>query len=185
MFFYVVFAVALAISRKWSPLICVGSLVAYVGASHAIHTDSAVLNYYARPIVLEFCYGIGAFYLFTWCSVRRERLAKVVGLKWLLLGVVVVGLVVLNVLGKLYPDVPRYPRYLVSGIPAFAIVAGALLLEHIHGLTSNNRVFFVLGEASYIIYLIHPFIVLAVLRVVVTDAHALPAPLIVALIVGY
>jgi exopolysaccharide production protein ExoZ len=89
--------------------------------------------------------------------------------------------VVLNVFEKRYPDVPRY---LVAGIPAIAIVASALLLERIFGLTTKNRLIHLLGESSYIIYLVHPYIVFSVLRVVVKDAHALRAPLIVGLIVG-
>jgi exopolysaccharide production protein ExoZ len=183
MFFYLTFAIALAISRRWSPLICVGWLAAFVGAIHAIHPDSALLAFYARPIVLEFCFGIGVFYLFNWCSAHRDRLAQLGGggLKWMLLALLVTGLIVLNVFEKVYPDVPRY---LVAGIPAIAIVASALLLERIFGLTTKNRLIHLLGESSYIIYLVHPYIVFAVLRVVVKDAHALSSPMIAGLIVG-
>jgi exopolysaccharide production protein ExoZ len=82
-----------------------------------------------------------------------------------------------------YPDVPRH---IASGIPAVLIVASALLLERIFGLTTKNRVLFLLGEASYIIYLIHPYVVYGVLRVLLKDAEHMPpaahAVLVIALL---
>src|SRR5262249_32712209 len=95
MFFYAAFAVALGISRRWSPLICAGWLVAFVVAIHAIGTESEILSFYARPIVLEFALGILAFYLFGWCGARRDGLARIGWLKWALLGVLVGGLALL------------------------------------------------------------------------------------------
>jgi exopolysaccharide production protein ExoZ len=181
MFFYVTFAAALAISRKWSPIVCVAWLLSFVVAVHTIGTDHPVLAFYARPIVLEFCFGIGVFFLFNACSARQARLARADALKWLLLGLLVAGLVAIVVFEKRHPDVPRY---LAGGIPAVVIVASALMLERIYGMATRNRVVFLLGEASYIIYLVHPYIVFTILRLGVKDARTLPAPLIVALIVG-
>lgn len=182
MFFYVIFAIALGVSRKWSPLVCVGWIVAFVIAIHTFATNSDALNFYARPIVLEFCYGIGVFYLFDWCSARKDQLARSSALKWLLLALLVGGLVVLNVLEEYYRG--ELPRHLAAGIPAFVIVASALLLERVYGLASRNRWIYLLGEASYIIYLVHPYIVFTVLRVVVKNAGALSSPVLALLIVG-
>jgi peptidoglycan/LPS O-acetylase OafA/YrhL len=182
MFFYVIFAIALAISRRWSPLICVGWIVAFVVAIPTVASGSDVMNFYARPIVLEFCAGIAVFYLFNWCSARKASLAKIPGLRWLLLAIFVGGLVLLNVLEQYYRD--DLPRYLVAGIPSFFIVASALLLERLYGLATRNRAIYLLGEASYIIYLVHPYIIFTVLRVAVPDAAAASAPVLFALIVG-
>jgi peptidoglycan/LPS O-acetylase OafA/YrhL len=181
MFFYAIFAIALAISRKWSPLLCATSLVLFVLALHAVETDNTILNFYARPTVLEFCYGIGVFYLFNWCTARRDLVAGSMGLMWTLVVVLAVSLVALNAFEKSYAEVPRY---LAAGIPALLIVASALLLERIFGVASKNRVVFLLGEASYIIYLIHPYIVFGVLRLLVKDGERLPAPAVVGLILG-
>jgi len=180
MFFYITFAVALALSPRRAPLYSVGWLVAFVAAIHALHVHNDVLEFYARPIVLEFCFGIGVYYLFNWCSERRDRLARIGPLKPLLVVLLVGGLVALNLFEKLYPETPRY---LVAGIPAIAIVASALLLERLYGVTTHNRVIYLLGEASYIIYLVHPYIVFAVLRVAV-KGHALSPLVTVALIAG-
>ena len=182
MFFYVIFALALGISRRWSPVICVGWIVAFVIAIHAFATGSDAMNFYARPIVLEFCYGIGVFYLFDWCSARKDQLARSAALEWLLIALLVGGLVVLNVLEEYYRG--ELPRHLAAGIPAFVIVASALLLERVYGLASRNRLIYLLGEASYIIYLVHPYIVFTVLRVVVKNAGALSSPVLALLILG-
>ena len=182
MFFYVLFAMALRISPRWSPAICVGWIVAFVLAIHTIAGNSAIMNFYARPIVLEFCYGVGVFYVFRWCSAHRERLAKSAALKWLLIAVLAENLVSLNVFEEYYRD--QVPRYLIAGIPAFFIVASALLLERIYGLATRNRLIYLLGEASYIIYLVHPYIVFTVLRVVVKDAGSLSSPMLAVLIAG-
>jgi len=126
MFFYVLFALALGISRRWSPLICVGWIVAFVIAIHTFATHSDAMNFYARPIVLEFCYGIGVFYLFHWCSEHKAALARIAALKWLLLVILVGNLVLLNVLEEYTRD--ELPRHIAAGIPSFFIVASALLL---------------------------------------------------------
>jgi exopolysaccharide production protein ExoZ len=182
MFFYVVFALALRISQKWSPVISVGWIVAFVLAIHAVASGNPILNFYARPIVLEFCFGIGVFYLFRWCSARQASLAQIGGLKWLLLLILIGNLIAINVFEEYYRN--EIPRYLVAGIPSFFIVASALLLERIYGVTTSNRVIYLLGESSYIVYLVHPYIVFTVLRVVVKNAGALSSPVLVVVIAG-
>jgi exopolysaccharide production protein ExoZ len=181
-FFYVLFAVALQISPKRSPAISVASIVAFVLAIHTLAADSVILTFYARPIVLEFCYGIGVFYLFHWCSAHAPRLARIAALKWLLLLVLVGSFVALNVLERYYRD--AIPRYLIAGIPSFFIVSSALLLERIYGMATNNRLIFLIGEASYIIYLVHPYVVFTVLRVAMKGARSYSSPAQFVLIVA-
>ena len=180
MFFYVLFATALGISQRRSPMICVGWIVAFVLAIHAVASGNPITDFYARPIVLEFCFGIAVFYLFSWCSARKASLAKIGGLKWLLLVILIGNLVALNVFEEYYRN--EIPRYLVAGIPSFFIVASALLLERLYGVATNNRLIYLLGESSYIIYLVHPYIVFTVLRVVVPGGSAMSSPMLVVLI---
>jgi peptidoglycan/LPS O-acetylase OafA/YrhL len=72
----------------------------------------------------------------------------------------------------------------VAGIPAFFIVSSALLLERLYGLATKNRVIYLLGEASYIIYLVHPYIIFTVLRKGLHHPEALSSPVLAVLIVG-
>jgi peptidoglycan/LPS O-acetylase OafA/YrhL len=182
MFFYVIFALALRVSKKWSPLISVGWIVAFVLAIHGFAARNEVMNFYARPIVLEFCYGIGVFYLFAWCSAREDRIAAIPGFKWLLIAIFVGNLIALGVLEERYRD--AVPRYLVAGIPSFFIVASALVLERVFHVTTKNRLIYLLGESSYIIYLVHPYIVFTVLRVGLKHADHWSSPVLAALIIG-
>src|SRR5207237_1041638 len=133
---------------------------------HSFASNSDVMNFYARPIVLEFCFGVVVYYIFDWATAHKDALAKLPALKFLLLGVFAAGLVVINILEHDRPDIPRY---LAAGIPSFFIVLSALLLERIYGLATKNKLIYLLGEASYIIYLVHPYIVFTVLRVLVKN----------------
>jgi exopolysaccharide production protein ExoZ len=182
MFFYVLFSLALLVSQRWSPLICLGAIVTFVLAVHGLGIDNPILDFYGRPIVLEFCYGVVVFYAFQWFSDRKEAFAKYGAFKWFLAFVMVGGLVALNVLEKLYRD--QIPRYLIAGIPAFFIALSALLLERLYGFTTKNRTIYLLGESSYITYLVHPYIVFAAIRLFVKHAGTLSLPVVLVLIVG-
>jgi peptidoglycan/LPS O-acetylase OafA/YrhL len=182
MFFYVWFAVSLRLTPRWSPLLCSAALITLMLTIHAIGSTNAVALFYARPIILEFCYGIAAFYAFQWCSARRDRLARVPGLKWMLVILAVGNLVAVAVFEQYYRD--TLPRHIIAGIPSFFLVLSALLLERIFGMATKNKLVYLLGEASYIIYLVHPYIIFTTLRVVARGAEAWPAPAMVALIVG-
>jgi exopolysaccharide production protein ExoZ len=181
MFFYVLFALSLRISTRWSPVITCAWILAFMGAINLFASNSPTMNFYAKPIVLEFCFGIVVFYLFSWLSAHKEALAKNMVLKLALLAVFVGSMLALALLEQYYRD--QISRALVAGIPAFFIVLSALLLERIYGLASKNKTIYLLGEASYIIYLVHPYIVYSVLRLAKLD-NTLPVPVLAALIVG-
>jgi peptidoglycan/LPS O-acetylase OafA/YrhL len=74
------------------------------------------------------------------------------------------------------------PRFIAAGIPAFALVSSALILERIYGVAIKSRVIYLLGESSYILYLIHPYIVYTILRLAVPNADQLSPAAIAALI---
>ncbi len=181
MFFYIVFALSLRISQKWSPLICGAWILGFVAMFHAITTTSTALNFYARPIVLEFVFGIGVYYVFTWFDQRKARLAKIAAGKWLLLVLLATSVLVICLAD--YHEGWGLPRHVYAGIPGFMIVLTALLLERIYGVTTKNRTIYLLGESSYILYLIHPYIIYTVLRTVIGHRE-LATPVLIAVIVG-
>ena len=178
MFFYLLFSLSLRISPARAPATCIAIILSFVLLMHSITSTSDMLNFYGRPIVLEFCYGIVAFYAFRWFDERKEAIARTGSFKWLLVATFVGALVALVVLEKYAKD---RPRYLVAGIPSFFAVLSALLLERIYAIRSTNKLVYLLGEASYIIYLVHPYIIFAVLRLFVKNTH-LSAPIQAALI---
>lgn len=179
MFFYLVYSGALLVSRKWAPVISVAAIVALVFGARAVDASYDVIQFWARPIVLEFCLGVASYYVFRWAETRRQALLAVPALKWLLLAAAVGAGIALLLVEHWHKQ--DWPRYWAAGLPSFVVVSSLLILERVHGVRLKSRWVFELGEASYIIYLIHPYIVFGVLRLWVRDA-ALSLPVMVGLL---
>lgn len=162
MYFYVLFALALLLSTRWAPILCVAGIVAVVVVGKLLGPVSTAFDFYARTTSLEFGYGIGVYYLLAWCERRKAVLADSAALKLAVTLVQIAGIVAIVLLEHAYKD--AVPRYLAGGIPAAVIVLSVLLLERLFGIFSRSRLIWLLGEASYVIYLIHPYIVFGVLR---------------------
>jgi exopolysaccharide production protein ExoZ len=182
MFFYVLFALALLLSTRRAPILCAAAIVVVVAVGKLVGPVSTAFDFYARTTSLEFCYGIGAYYLLAACERHKTMLAQSTALKLALPLALIAGVAAIVLFEHVAKDTT--PRYLAGGIPAFVIVVSALLLERIFGIASRSRLAWLLGEASYVIYLIHPYIVFGVLRLAVPDAAHLSVPMIVAIIAG-
>lgn len=182
MYFYVVFALALLLSTRWAPILCAACIVAVVTIGKLVGPVSTAFDFYARTTSLEFCYGIGAYYLLDACVRRKAALERSMALKAGLVLALVASVIAIVMFEHVAKD--AYPRYLAGGLPAAVIVVSALLLERIYGLATRSRLSYLLGEASYVIYLIHPYIVFGVLRLAIHDAAQLSTPMIVAVIAG-
>lgn len=172
MYFYFAFTGALALSKRYAPLVCCGIIAVILVVINLIGTDNPSVGFYGRGIVLEFAYGIGVYYAMKWIELRKEALVRFAAGKWLLL-LVVVGALGFVGWGELN-GFDEYPRYLVAGIPAFFIVLGAILLERIYGWKIDNKTVYLLGEASYILYLVHPYVIYTILRLGVTHLSLTP-----------
>jgi exopolysaccharide production protein ExoZ len=152
MFFYLVFAVLLLVRRsRRLPL-----AVALFGALAALGTLTGAareswLGFYTSPLMLEFVAGmvLGELHARSgWLDRLGQRgaaLAIAGGLALLLAG----------------PELaPTLPRFVLFGVPAAAVVAGMLALDAL-GAVRENRLFLLLGNASYSLYLVHPFVLSA------------------------
>ncbi len=182
MYFYVLFALALLLSTRWAPILCVAGIVAVVVVSELIGPVSTAFDFYARTTSLEFCYGIGVYYLLVWCERRKAAIAECAALKGIVVLALIASVAAIVLLEHAYKD--AIPRYLAGGIPAAVIVLSALLLERIYGLFSCSRLAWLLGEASYVIYLIHPYIVFGVLRLLLPRTGELSLAMDIVLIAG-
>ena len=174
MYFYALFAIALAWSRPRATYLATALLLGALAAIQLTSLrDRPVAHFYGQPIVLEFAYGIAAFHVVRLVEARaRQRSATrgpgrepgrdpMPGQRLLLIGGVVLGLALLAFNGEIFG---ASPRWLSSGIPAFAVVVCAVLLERVHGLKITNRWVILAGDASYVMYLIHAYVVFGVLR---------------------
>ncbi|SEI63779.1 acyltransferase family protein [Frateuria terrea] len=181
MYFYILFGLSLLISRRLAPILCCVAITAVLWLIDASGSQNPSVQFYARPIVFEFVFGIVAFYLVRAADRHRDAL----------LGAPMAKPVLLLVLGAaltaiFYIEAEQgfgLARQLSAGIPAFFIVFCAILLERIYRLTIDSRVLFLLGEASYILYLIHPYVVFGLLRTALRGVQGGPAGTVAVIVV--
>jgi len=144
-FFYFVFGCCLFIQptvARFGAIIGSLGLLVLIGASVSVH--GAIATVYTDPILLEFAAGI----VLAQVSSHLARFTAPLG--WALIGAAIVWLVVIYGGGA----IPG--RIVAHGIPAAALVAGGLILET-KARVRPSRLGLLLGDASYSIYLAHPF----------------------------
>jgi exopolysaccharide production protein ExoZ len=149
LFFYALFAIGLGLSVRTLGLwLVTGLLGTLVLLGLLIRPEGVLGSFYTRPIVLEFAFGMGLAALGTrWhCQTPGGRRCWLTLAGLGLLGVALIPLVL--------PDVSRV---LTQGLPAVAVTAAAVIL-HQSGVSVSRRWLVVLGDASYSIYLTHPFV---------------------------
>jgi peptidoglycan/LPS O-acetylase OafA/YrhL len=174
MYFYAVFAVALAWSRPRATQLAVALLLAVLAAIQLTPLrDHPVAYFYGHPIILEFAYGIAAFHVVRRVEARRRVVAAPRGEPAALIAGAVLGLVALAFNHELFGFAPRW---LASGIPAFVVVVCAVVLERVHRLRITNRWVILAGDASYVMYLIHAYLVFGVLRLAIGHPHLTELP---------
>ena len=143
MFFYLIFAGALLVSAT-RPLRVLGPVLTALAVVGYFHRDSwPVWTVLVSPMLLEFLGGV----LLGYWARTGVRLGR--GAAWL---VGLLGLAGFGLLGGLNWGDPPTIRVLAWGVPAFVVVAAAVLLE--------DRLWIALwiqrvGDASYSFYLSH------------------------------
>jgi len=148
MFFYAIFGVSLILPTL--PRLILVSTVLYGLAAIQILTGATgltAIQFYTSDIIIEFAFGIALGWLYSTGAKFSGRFA------WpcFLIGVVAVAIVG----GRM-----SY-RGLSVGVPALLVVAGAVMIERLHGLP-NIRGLHLLGNASYSLYLSHTIVLSAV-----------------------
>jgi len=171
MYFYVIYAIALRISHKYAYLICAATILAVLVVTDIIAPQSPALGYYGRTVVLEFIFGMGVFQVYRLAPRYLKNVRRGSPLY--------VALIVLPLLAFLEMmleenHMPAQMRVVFAGIPAMIVVMSALLLERSYGLAARNRAVLILGEASYVLYLVHPYVIFSILRVGLNKAVQWP-----------
>jgi peptidoglycan/LPS O-acetylase OafA/YrhL len=144
MFFYVMFAVALAFPRGLAvgALTTAFILLAVLGAILELPLQ---FEFWFSPIILEFCFGM----LIGWAYLRGVRIAPTTA--WVLGGLAIASLAfaALNGVGW---------RTLQWGGPSALLVAAATLSATTSTSTRAGAFGILLGDASYSLYLLHPLV---------------------------
>lgn len=155
MFFYVVFAASLALWPRQAPLACSAILIGLCLLGRTADLDLP-WSYWCNDRLLEFVAGMAAFWAY---STRHAWLEAVPTVLASSLAIASIGVMVLQTtLGLKQYDVA------VCGASSFILVLSALSLETriIVGPTM-----ILIGDASYSLYLLHPYVVRAIEETVV------------------
>jgi exopolysaccharide production protein ExoZ len=148
MFFYLLFGLALALPPRRAVAAVAAVLFSIVLFGQFAQPLPTPLAFWSDPIVLEFVFGMGLAVLLEegFCPVLLWRLGLVCG-----------GLVLLH-LDLAQPDgAIVLPRVLAYGIPATMLVAAAVFHHDSAAPPAVERWLSTLGDASYALYLAHPF----------------------------
>lgn len=154
--FYAVFAGCLALSQRFAPWLALGVLV-LAAALHGLALPLGdPLDFWTRPMVLNFACGIGAWLIWRHSGAALQRIAPLWSgtLALIAFGVLLVG-----------------ANHGIGGVlPSGGFVSAVLLLSL---LALSDRIrwpsaLLMVGDASYSLYLLHPY----VLEVVHRKIHA-------------
>jgi len=162
MFFYAIYAICISLGFRsaFAPAIIILLLVAI---GRLIEFENVVLRFYTHPYMLEFVMGIGICFLY-----RRytEQFRRVLPFLIAAFGVAIL----------LRQTVPGIPWVLGNGIPASILVAAVLPMALRP--TAFVGLFVLLGDASYSLYLSHPYIVQAWIKLFPGVTGLLPQTLL-------
>jgi exopolysaccharide production protein ExoZ len=146
-FFYLLFALTLPLKRALAVPVLIGLLMLITMIGPFVSVSQTAVYFWTRPIVLEF--GLGA--LIGQMTLGGLRLSRGAGAAMALVALAIL------ILGKVAPDLIPRERVLLYGLPAALLVmAGLAFDEHLEH--PGLRPLQALGDASYALYLLHPFV---------------------------
>lgn len=153
MFFYVCFAAALLWSAAKSAVVMTSMFIVFA-ALWKTQLMPPPFSLWFNPIVLEFILGV-------WLGIaycQGIRLAPWMCCVLIVIGMGLIGLTAVEGYYATPTNDPVVPRFVAWGIPAFLVVAGAALSTTTMRTGRVIGFLVLLGDASYCIYLIHPWL---------------------------
>ena len=170
MYFYAIFALALVVSRRLAAYLCAAVIIVVLAATRFIAPSSPAEAFYGEYIVLEFILGIAVFELFhrlPWMTRPSRR-----GAAYVLVLVTLAAALAWLPLQEVYRI---DPTRLTAGVASAIVVAMFLVLEKRYGMAARNAFVLLVGEASYVLYLIHPYVMFGILRLIPGPSQQFPA----------
>ena len=143
MYFYLVFAGALALNRKLAPILTAAAILGVFGLDWAIGGRIFLLHYYSHSYVHYFIHGIAVYYIWALLAPRTPYVAA------MLCAAIVATWFGMQFGRPLLPDWILPQLWLGPTV----VVAAALFMER--SLSITWRPLTLLGDASYSLYLTH------------------------------
>ena len=159
MFFYFVFACFLRLNRVAAVTGTVATLIVLVALGALFEPTQAAFAYWSDPIVLEFALGMGV--ALAWQ--HSIRLSRRIAFALIAFGLLVLALDPdgMAQVANFGVDPNGFGRLAACGLPMASIFAGVVLIERPFEMWAPLRQMMAsLGDASYALYLFHPFVVI-------------------------
>ena len=162
MYFYLLIFISTKISKKpkfiltlTSFIIIINILLSFILSSTTFYNQ--YFNFYGNPIALEFIFGIIIYYVSN-ISDNINYFNKII---FLLISIISFLFLIKYDLEKF-----NFNKTIFIGIPSSLIVYTFIIFEStINNSTKYLNFLFKIGNASYIVYLIHPFIISLFLKI--------------------
>ncbi|MEO1660027.1 MAG: acyltransferase [Pseudomonadota bacterium] len=142
MFFYLLFALCIRLHHREIVVTLIVMAIAALG--YFIHFGHVVPDFFSRSIILNFAWGVGVFLIYQHRPYWIEKLYGV----WIPAA--------LFILAQFFWDIPISAEFAI-GVPTALILASLLPAKQIEG--PIGKVGNMVGDASYSLYLIHPYII--------------------------
>jgi exopolysaccharide production protein ExoZ len=152
MFFYLLFALSMAASHRHRALIASTVLIVMVVAGQVFDIGWVPLRFLTQPIVLEFAFGMLCYTFFMRDSVHSEaRRATASRIAWTALGAMLIACMPFATFIAPYED--RIIKWgILAALGFYCVVHGLLGLK-------LPRAWVLIGDASYSLYLFHPYVI--------------------------
>jgi len=168
MFFYLALAIGLLFHKRHAVWIGAAIVLAVMLACMPFATQSTLAQFYSRDISLEFLLGILSYYVCRGVSEPKARSLRLPAL------VICVASGLLLIATQAIAPLDIFPfnssRVLTLGTFSFLLVTTASLLSQA-GWDTRIASLVLIGDASYILYLIHPYCEYALDRILAPHLH--------------
>ena len=173
-FFYFLFWISFKISHKYRAVICSVLLILPVVLSHTLSHNSAMLTFYGAPVMLDFIWGMVAYYVCRWVYVKwNEKLTTLSSsaLSLLRIAFLIATTASFALLIATKPNINTltWQRPLIWGGVGFLLVLIFFIIE-LCGIKAPQAAI-QLGNASFSLYLLHYYPVMLLDRMVFHFEH--------------
>ena len=151
MYFYVMLGIAVLIAGRWAPLLCSGMVLGVMAVCAHFEHASALARFYANPVLLECLFGLLSY------QCVRVLATRVGEGSTRYLAVLSAGALLLLPAVEMFNLLPSAPMILRFGPLCFLIICSTCLLA-LRGHDIKTGLLVLIGDASYVMYLVHPYI---------------------------
>lgn len=155
MLFYAIFGTALMFTKKYAREAAIAGLIVVALLGKPFRHLSPIVLFYARDVVIQFACGITCYILWERYGTTIRRIPLVLSAVAAIASYAFFIPFDLRIFNSYGPYFVHIPDFLIRGIPASLIVLAFLSGE---GRIKYPAFVLLIGDASYSLYLLHPYI---------------------------